>query len=87
MNTPDTAPKDGKPFLANVGHPWLLMCCWNPVTESWCCAMPQTDLYEGKFQDTYFENHYFDDHELIGWLPVPEIEQPSRALPRNGQGA
>lgn len=78
---PELAPKDGTSILANVGYPWLLMCRWNPSGDCWVCTVPQTDLFDGEWQDNYFENQYFDDHELKGWLPVPEIEQPPRALP------
>ena len=71
MNPPDTAPKDGTTFLANMGWPWLVVCMWNAAVDKWVYANPQINLYEGEWNDTYFESEWDDESELKGWIPMP----------------
>jgi hypothetical protein len=71
MNPPDTAPKDGTTFLANMGWPWLVVCMWNTAVDKWVYASPQINLYEGEWNDPYFESEWDDESELKGWIPMP----------------
>ena len=72
MNIPETAPQDGSVFLADMGWPWLVVCMWNASVDKWVYVTPQTDLYEGEWNDRYFENEWDSKSELKGWLPMPE---------------
>ena len=71
MNPPDTAPKDGTTFLANMGWPLLVVCVWNAAVDKWVYANLQVNLYEGKWNDTYFESEWDNESELKGWIPMP----------------
>ena len=71
MNTPDTAPRD-TPFLGDFGYPWLQMAIWNGVDKKWAVATVQVGMYDGKWEDTYFESDREDEDGLIGWIPIPE---------------
>ena len=71
MNTPKTAPKDGSIFLADMGLPWLVVCMWNAAVDKWVYANPQINLYEGEWNDSYFESEWDDESELKGWIPMP----------------
>ena len=71
--TGETAPRDGTPFLANIGLPFAVACCWNGASEEWCYAMQQVDMYNGHLVDYYFENTFEKSDELIAWMPMPEI--------------
>lgn len=69
MRPPETAPKH-KPILLDVGLPWLVVGHWNEPSDKWVYANLQSDLYDGLWIDTYFENEYED--KILGWLPMPE---------------
>ena len=72
---PETAPKDGNVFLANVGYPWPVVCSWNGASEKWVYADFQCGMYEGEWNDTYFENDWTYESSLIAWLPLPNINK------------
>lgn len=65
-----TAPKD-KPILLDVGFPWPLVGIWNEPSGKWVCADLQMGLYEGQYNDTYFENDYFSTPTR--WHAIPEV--------------
>lgn len=71
MNPPETAPKDGTIFLAHVGYPYLTVCRWNAPSSKWVVALPQTNFYDGAWDDFYFENEFEDENQLLGWIPLP----------------
>jgi hypothetical protein len=71
MNPPNTAPKDGTAFLANMGWPYLVVCMWSGSDQRWVCANPQIGLYDGEWDDAYFENEWEKESALRGWLPMP----------------
>ena len=79
MNPPATAPRDLTPFLGHFGYPWLLMTMWNPVSGNWAVATVQVGMYEGEYNDTYFETDQETPASLLGWLPIPSA-QPSESL-------
>lgn len=72
MNPPNTAPKDQN-FLGYFGYPWLVMTRWNEASLSWACANMQVDLFDGEWNDTYFETENEPESALLGWLPLPEF--------------
>jgi len=65
-----TAPKD-KPILLDIGMGWPVVGIYNQPSEKWVCAELQMGLYEGEYNDTYFENDHFSTPER--WQPLPEI--------------
>ena len=80
MNPPETAPRDGSVFLADIGWPWLLPCMWCDRPGKWSVATPQA-CTAGREADRWWESDWEAEDALTGWLPVPEanaIEQ----LPR-----
>ena len=72
-NLPETAPKDGTIFLANIGLPWYVMCCWNGALKKWSFVSPQTGMFQGKLDDTYFETEWDKETALITWIELPPI--------------
>jgi hypothetical protein len=73
MNPPETAPKDGTVFLAQIGWPILVSCMWSDPDDGWSCAIPQTDMYHGKWNDRYFETQRELESDLKGWIPLPTV--------------
>ena len=70
---PETAPRDMTVFLGDFGYPWPMAVVWNPVSEQFCAAELQIDMYEGKYEDSYFQNEYLPAHELRRWMPLPDL--------------
>lgn len=68
---PQTAPKDGNPFLADIGMVKAVLAVWNGASEKFCVAELTVDQYEGIYQDTYFQNEYVPTIEIKGWMPLP----------------
>lgn len=69
LNPMQDAPKKSV-ILLDVGYPWLVAGIWNAPSESWVYADLQIDLYEGEWNDTYFENEH--EKKPNGWMPLPE---------------
>jgi hypothetical protein len=69
LNPPETAPKDGTPFLGHFGYPWLLPTTYSPADEKYCYAKLECDLYKGEWNSFYFTNEW--DENLLGWIPMP----------------
>ena len=74
MNPPETAPRDGTVFLAHIeGCPWMVPCVWNDALKMWNYAnLAQYPISKGV--ERYFENECRLADALLGWLPMPEIE-------------
>ena len=66
-----TPPKD-RLFLADVGFPFLMMTHWCEPSECFVCASLQVDLYQGEWNDYYFENERFYESEIKGWIELPK---------------
>tara|TARA_B110000008_G_C16802131_1_gene497192 strand:- start:427 stop:666 length:240 start_codon:yes stop_codon:yes gene_type:complete len=76
LNPANTAPKDSTMFLAQFkGAPSMAATMYYPPNKEFVYANPLQGLYKGKFQDNYFESEYVEEKELIGWLPMPEVDQ------------
>jgi len=70
MNTP---PKDNS-FLADIGLPYYVVALWNKAMGYYVYADLQVDLYNGEWDDTYFQTDHFDENELKSWIELPEIK-------------
>ena len=68
----ENAPKDGSVFLADFGY-GTVAAAWSKAENQWVTALFQLGLYQGGFNDAYFETEYFNEDELKGWMPMPEI--------------
>ncbi len=72
--SPETAPKDGQPFLANIGFPWAMMCMFSLANNNWVYASVQVNMLQGEYSDPYFENEWAELKELKAWMPLPELQ-------------
>lgn len=70
-NPPDTAPRDMSSFLANVGMPWPVLAVWNEVQGQFCTTELQVDMYQGVYNDTYFQCEYYNPDQVLGWMLLP----------------
>ena len=70
---PETAPKDGSTFLADVGYPWAMVCAWNAAISQWIYAEYQVNMVDGEWNDPYFETEY--EYDIKAWMPLPKINK------------
>lgn len=77
MNDPNTAPTDVI-FLGDFGWPWPVPTHWNEAIGKWSYANLQVGLFEGSWNDPYWETENESKSELRGWLPMPEIPESHR---------
>ena len=75
INPPETAPKDGTLFLANIGYHYYVMCCWNGSDNNWVYPQLQIGQYLGKWNDCYFETEHDNEGALIDWIELPNISK------------
>lgn len=68
----ETAPRDGNPFLADTEYPWPLVCAWNDAEKMFVCAQLNVNMFEGKYNDTYFESEQYE--EIKAWMPLPAVK-------------
>jgi len=58
--------KDGNTFIGRFkSHPCRVVAVWNVVEKQYIYSMLQVDLFDGKWQDAYFESVYVDEDELL----------------------
>lgn len=69
-----TPPRD-RVFLADVGYPYLVLCHYNPINNDYVYTELQVDLYEGVWQDYYFQNEHCAEDEIKGWIELPKVKQ------------
>lgn len=69
-----TPPKD-KLFLADIGYPYYVLAHWSNVDNQYIFAELQVDLYQGKWDDVYFQTDRFKEYELKGWIEMPKLEK------------
>jgi len=69
----ETAPKDGNQFIANIGYPWATLAVWNSADKEYVYVTLQACKLECGI-DVWFESKRAREAELIGWMPLPEIE-------------
>ena len=75
---PETAPRDGTPFLASIGYPWPVISAWNGYHEQWAYALLQIGMVGGEWNDCYFETDHEPDGGLLGWMPLPGIPRAKK---------
>jgi hypothetical protein len=77
MNLPDTAPRDGTVIAAHFGTHWLgyVPAVWNEYECKWAIPNLQSCPMENGKSDTYWETELEPDAHLLGWLPMPKIEE------------
>lgn len=64
-------PKD-RVILINVDTGWTV-ARYNKVEDKFVYAMPQTDLYQGEWQDHYFENEWIKESEIKEYMEIPSV--------------
>jgi len=68
--TPGIPPKDGNVYLVDLGFPYLAMAVWHPIHQEWAWANHQVDIYEGVYQDSYFDTEHAKDDEINGYAKM-----------------
>jgi hypothetical protein len=66
----ETAPRDGKQFLAVFKPGVRHVAAWNMPDGKWCAAVLNVGIYKGVWHDTYFENEHFAEEELTAWAEI-----------------
>jgi len=69
------APPRDNMFLANIGLPRYVVAHWNPAMDEFVYAELQVDMFEGEWNDTYFESEYFKESDIRSWIELPKIEE------------
>lgn len=70
---PETAPKDGNPFLGDFGYPWPLPALWDEHGEAWTYATVQACPMTDGTINSYFENESEPFAALKRWRPMPPL--------------
>ena len=64
-------PKDGTMIIAQFkNYPTPLAAMWNGAGQGWTAAVPHVELYQGIWNDWYFENEQFAEEELESWREI-----------------
>jgi hypothetical protein len=74
-NPPETAPKDGTLFLADIGYAHYVMCCWNGSDNNWVYPVLQVGPYLGEWNDRYFETEHDNAGALMSWIELPILKR------------
>jgi hypothetical protein len=53
-------------------YPFPLVAMWNGASQEWIAAAPQAGMFNGKWNDHYFENETFALEELESWRPIKQ---------------
>ena len=61
------APKDREIIGEFKNYPFTVVCIWNDHMKKWVYASVQLNMMNGKWNDPYFENDYFDEDQLVRW--------------------
>jgi len=69
-------PKDGAPFLADVGWPYIVVAAWNETNSSYafanyCADNVQIEVNAPITNDVWFETEHTDI--IKAWMPMPEV--------------
>ena len=68
---PEDAPKD-RVFLAFFNNwPFCTTVNWCGPSKNWVAAIFQLGLFEGNWDDAYFENEHFETKDMIKWCELP----------------
>ena len=66
----DTAPRDGRTILADVGMPWPVAAVWSTTQQEWAVAELQWSVYQGEADPGWVTEY---EPTLRGWLPMPDV--------------
>jgi len=66
----ETAPKD-RQILLDVGLPWPVVGAYNHIEEAWLYANFQMGMFNGKFDDLYFETEL--EYKPKFWRELPKL--------------
>ena len=67
----ETAPKN-RTILLDVGLPWAVVGVFNSISVGWAFAELQAGMYEGEYEDTYFQNEI--EKTPRGWMELPPVK-------------
>ena len=57
--------EEGKVYKVTIrNYPGNVCAMYNGAISQWVASIPQCGLYEGKWNDWYFENEYFNEDEV-----------------------
>ena len=70
-----TPPPKDTLFLADIGYSYYVLAHWSKVHSAFVYTNLQCDLFEGEWQDYYFENEHFDENKIKGWIEVPKVKR------------
>lgn len=70
---PESAPRDGTPFLGDFGWPWACFAVWDEHDQHWCIATVQRSPMETGPDNTWLECDTEDPPNLRQWHPLPNI--------------
>ncbi|MDX8383052.1 MAG: hypothetical protein R8M45_03150 [Ghiorsea sp.] len=60
-------------FLADIGRPWAVVMVFNGADNDYVYASEMIDLYEGHWNNAYFENESAKPEEIKAWMPLPSL--------------
>jgi hypothetical protein len=60
-----TIPKDRQIIIEIYYGTYVAI--WNEVDQEFKYANPQTDMYHGKYIDTYYETESVKEEEILSW--------------------
>lgn len=66
-----TTPPKNRLFLADIGYPHYVLAHWNKVNNQYIFAEIQLELYQGEWDDVYFQTEYFEEEEIKSWIELP----------------
>lgn len=63
-------PKNSTPILVKTDYPTALItvALWNEPSGCYAVASHGVDMYQGVYNDTYFETEFLTPDEILGWL-------------------
>ena len=63
-------PKDGTMIIATFKNSAPLVAMWNGAELDWAVAEPAVGMYQGVWDDCYFETEHYAEEELVAWWPM-----------------
>ena len=69
----ETAPKGDVIIACFDNYPIPVAATWNEPEQQWITSNVQANLYQGKWNDTFFETDYECADALKAWMPLPKV--------------
>lgn len=70
---PKTAPKKDVILACFDDCPLPVTATWNEPEQQWVFSLAQVNLFEGQWNDTFFETQYECADQLKAWMPLPQL--------------